>query len=137
MMFNTPAIMKGDAYIHIPRTSTIAASATGIPSVRSLECSDEALSKRLSTYVVTLNPTSYGIAFQLIRCCPPRSASSEESASLGSAWTVFAVRRWTRPTMHIGIRLRESEAKIRIKSDLTFILPIFFQKKGIFYYFGV
>ena len=27
---------------HIPRTSTVAASATGIPSVRSLECSDEA-----------------------------------------------------------------------------------------------
>ena len=35
-------LKKGDAYKHIPRTSTIASSATWIPSVRSLDCSDEA-----------------------------------------------------------------------------------------------
>ena len=47
---------KGKTYNHIPRTSTVAASATRFPSVRSLECSDERLSKRLSQYVVTLFP---------------------------------------------------------------------------------
>ena len=50
-------ISKGDAYKHIPRTSTIASSATGFPSVRSLECSDEALSKRLSTLSSDSFPT--------------------------------------------------------------------------------
>ena len=44
------------AYIHIPRTSTVASSLLR-PSVRSSELSDEALSKRLSNNVVTLFPT--------------------------------------------------------------------------------
>ena len=45
---NQPAICnQGDAYKHIPRTSTVAPSVTRIPSVRSSERKDEALSKRL------------------------------------------------------------------------------------------
>ena len=35
-------LKKGNAYKHTPRTSTIASSSTGDPSVRSLERSDEA-----------------------------------------------------------------------------------------------
>lgn len=38
-----PYTYKGNAYKHIPRTSTVASSSTWFPSVRSLDCSDEAL----------------------------------------------------------------------------------------------
>ena len=38
-----PTLLKGDAYKHIPRTSTVASSTTGIPSVRSSERRDERL----------------------------------------------------------------------------------------------
>ena len=67
---------KGDAHKHIPRTSTIASSATWIPSVRSLDCSDEALSKRLST---KCSDSHYS---------HPMFTSISSIATLGSAWTV-------------------------------------------------
>jgi len=68
--------LKGDAYKHIPRTSTIASSATWIPSVRSLDCSDEALSKRLSTKCSDSHLSH------------PLHTISSGIATLGSAWTV-------------------------------------------------
>ena len=49
----------GDAYKHTPRTSTIASSSTGDPSVRSLERSDEALSKRLLCPVSLSHPNPH------------------------------------------------------------------------------
>ena len=61
---------------HIPRTSTIATSPTGVPSVRSSERRDEALSKRLST-----------------KCSDshfprPMFTIPSSIATLGSAWSV-------------------------------------------------
>lgn len=43
------ATPKGDAYKHIPRTSTVASPLLRVRSVRSSELSDERSSKRLST----------------------------------------------------------------------------------------
>ncbi len=54
-----PTSLKGDAYKHIPRTSTVASSTTGIPSVRSSERRDVRLVNAFLNYVVTLLPTHF------------------------------------------------------------------------------
>lgn len=92
---------KGDAYRHIPRTSTIATSATWIPSVRSLDCSDEALSKRLF-YKCSDSHYSH-----------PMPALQGGIASLGSAWTSIVLMRWrTRPSVTFWRQTAEIGCKI-------------------------
>ena len=92
---------KGDAYIHIPRTSTIATSATWIPSVRSLDCSDEALSKRLSTKCS--DSRKFPPNARLVMAALPHLARRGRS---------FVVKCRTRPTIHIYIRPAKIAYKI-------------------------
>jgi hypothetical protein len=58
---------KGMRNKHIPRTSTIASSPTGVPSVRSSERSDEALSKRLFTKCSDSVFTAYSLLLRADR----------------------------------------------------------------------
>jgi len=68
---------KGDAYKHIPRTSTVASSTTGVPSVRSSERRDERRVNAFSTKCSDPYSHLMRIALKLIRNCPPRLASSD------------------------------------------------------------